>query len=279
MKKTKIAICYDFDLSLTPKNTEEFGLFADLGYTAEEFYAMVRQFIVENNSDIILTNMLMLIEKAKEKNIILTKEKLREYGKKVEFFNGVETWFERINEFGKNLGIEIEHYIVSSGQKEIIAGTSIAKYIKKIYAASYFYNEKGEPVWPKIAINSTNKMQFLYRVNKGCLEESDDGINNLIDGEQRNVPFENMIYIGDSLTDIPCMRLVMKKGGKAIGVYNEDVNKNYLKSLLENNKIDFIAQADYSKNSMLEVIVKEIIKSDKINTNLKNLTRLQKKHV
>jgi len=120
-------------------------------------------------------------------------------------------------------------------------------------------------------------MQFLYRVNKGCLEESDDGINEITQSEQREVLFENIIYIGDSLTDIPCMRLVMKKGGRAIGVYSQDANKTYLKNLLDNNKIDFIAEADYSKNSMLEVIVKEIIKSDKVNTNLKNFAKLQKK--
>jgi len=277
MKNTKIAICYDFDLSLSPKNMEEFGLFADLGYTAEEFYSEVRKFVLENNSDLILSNMFMLIEKAKQKGFTLTKDKLREYGKNIEFFKGVETWFERINDFGKKIGVEIEHYIVSSGQKEIIAGTSIAKYIKKIYAASYLYNENGEPIWPNIAINATNKMQFLYRVNKGCLEESDDGINEITQSEQREVLFENIIYIGDSLTDIPCMRLVMKKGGRAIGVYSQDANKTYLKNLLDNNKIDFIAEADYSKNSMLEVIVKEIIKSDKVNTNLKNFAKLQKK--
>lgn len=278
MKKPTVAICYDFDITLSPMNMQEYGFFDDLKMTANEFWAYQDGFIKQHTTDRMLANMYSMIAKAKEFGITLTKQKLAEYGSKIEFYKGVETWFERINEYGKELGVNVEHYIVSSGMKEMIEGTPIAKYFKKIYACSYIYNEKGEAIWPSISVNYTNKTQFLYRINKGCLDETDDSINEFVDDESRNVPFENMIYIGDSDTDIPCMRLVNKSGGKAIGVYQKDSTKKaYLKDLLAKNKINYIAETDYSKGKMLEIIVKEIIKSDKINFTLKELSKAQKK--
>ena len=278
MKKPTVAICYDFDITLSPMNMQEYGFFDDLNMTADEFWAHQAKFIAKTKSDRMLANMYSTIYEAKKHGIVLTKEKFAEYGKKIKFYNGVETWFERINEYGKELGVNVEHYIVSSGIKEMLEGTPIAKYFKKIYACSFIYNDNGEAIWPAISVNYTNKTQFLYRINKGCLDETDDSINEFIDHESRIVPFENMIYIGDSDTDIPCMRLVNKSGGKAIGVYQKDSPKKaYLKDLLAKNKINYIAETDYSKGKMLEIIVKEIIKSDKINFTLKELSRAQKK--
>lgn len=277
MKKPTVAICYDFDMTLSPKNMQEFKFFDDLGFAPNEFWTKQNYFCEKNISDRMLANMYSMVKEAKDKGIILTREKFAEYGKSVQFFDGVETWFERINKYGEEIGVNVEHFIISSGIKEIIEGTPIAKYFKKIYACSYIYNEQGEPIWPSISINYTNKTQYLYRVNKGCLDETDNSINDMLDQDSRLVPFENMIYLGDSETDIPCMRLVMKSGGKAIGIYKDNENqKKYLKELLDNNKINYIAEADYSKGKMLETIVKAIIKSDKINFNLKELSKAQK---
>lgn len=276
MKELTVAICYDFDKTLSPKDMQEFGFFQDIGFNAEDFWANQALFIKSNNSDGMLANMYSMLKEAKKKGIKLNKEKFKEYGSRIELFDGVDSWFDRINKFGKSHGVNIEHYIVSSGIKEIIEGTTIAKYFKKIYACSYIYDENGEPIWPSISVNYTNKTQFLYRINKGCLEETDNSINNIINDDDRLVPFENMIYIGDSMTDIPCMRLVMKSGGKAIGVHSNSNTKKILKELLENNKINYIADADYSKGKTLDVIVKEVIKSCKINYNLKQLSKAQK---
>lgn len=277
MKKPTVAICYDFDMTLSPKNMQEFKFFDDLGFTADEFWKKQNAFCDKNVSDRMLANMYTMVKDARDKGIILTREKFNEYGRTIKFFDGVETWFERINKYGEELGVNVEHYIISSGIKEIIEGTPIAKYFKKIYACSYIYDENGEPIWPSISINYTNKTQYLYRVNKGCLNETDNSINDMLDQDSRLVPFENMIYLGDSETDIPCMRLVMKSGGKAIGIYKDnEKQKKYLKDLLANNKINYIAEADYSKGKMLETIVKAIIKSDKINFTLKELSKAQK---
>jgi len=278
MRLPTVAICYDFDLTLSPGNMQEFGFFDDIGLTPEEFWSSQDQFANINKADKMLANMLAMVQECQKNGNPLTKQMLQNYGKKVELFEGVDTWFERINEFGLSQGVNVEHYILSSNLKEMIEGTSIAKYFKKIYACSYIYDENGVAVWPGLAVNYTNKTQFLFRINKGCLDETDDKVNEIMSHEDRVVPFENIIYIGDSETDIPCLRLVMKNGGKAIGVYsNNEKKKNYLKQLLTNNKINFMAEANYSKGKGLETLVKEIIKSNKLNHNLKELSRALKK--
>ena len=278
MKKPTIAICYDFDMTLSPKNMQEFTFFEEMKTTADEFWSNQETFIKEHCADRMLANMYAMKKKSKENGIPYTKQKLMAYGKSVKLFPGVETWFERINEYGKSLGVQIEHYIISSGNKEIIEGTSIAKYFKKIYACSYIFDENGNAIWPAISVNYTNKTQFIFRVSKNILDETDDSINDHMSYDDRVVPFENIIYIGDSATDIPCMKLVRKNGGKSIGVYakNDKKKKNILIELLGRNSVNYVAEADYSKGKMLEIIVKEIIKSDKINFNLKKLSKAQK---
>ena len=194
-KKPTIAICYDFDMTLSPKNMQEFNFFKEMKTTPGEFWGSQDKFVQEHCADRMLANMYGMVAKAKEKNIRLTKQSLREFGKSVELYDGVETWFERINKFGEEVGVNVEHYIVSSGIKEMVEGTSIAKYFRKIYACSFLYDENGEAIWPALAVNYTNKTQFLFRINKGCLSETDDSVNDVLDGDQKFVPFENMIYI------------------------------------------------------------------------------------
>lgn len=277
MKQPTVAICYDFDMTLSPKNMQEFGFFKALNTTADDFWCGQNDFIEKHTADRMLVNMYGMVKAAGDAGIKFSKENLKAYGKTIGFYNGVESWFDRINAYGSLMGVNVEHYIVSSGIKEMIEGTSIAKHFKKIYACSYIYDENGDAVWPAISVNYTNKTQYLFRINKGCLSETDDSINDIVSDENRLVPFENMIYIGDSETDIPSMRLVMKNGGKAIGVYKDNPKKKeQLVELLKNNKINYVAKADYSEGKPLEIIVKEIIKSNKINFNLKELSKVQK---
>jgi putative phosphatase len=168
----------------------------------------------------------------------------------------VTTWFECINEYGKNIRVRIEHYIVSSGIKEIIEGTEIARYFKKIYACEFMYDYNGSIQWPIFAINYTAKTQFLFRINKGVLTidtESADKLNRFTPENERRIPFQNMIYIGDGLTDVPCTKLVKSYGGQSIAIYNLEKGK-------KTDRVNFIAPADYEIDSEIEIIVKAIIK-------------------
>ena len=280
MAKPKIAICYDFDQTLSTRNMQEFDFMKMTGMSADEFWEMCAKFTKKHGCDNILTMMKKMIDVLNQNGVVDQKSKLEDFGKTVEFFDGVETWFERINNYAEKLGVEVKHYIISSGIKEIIEGTSIAKYFDQIYACYYAYDDEGRAIWPAIAINYTNKTQFLYRINKGIYDVNDHSVNNIMDHDIRPVPFENFVYIGDSSTDIPSMRTIMKAGGNTICVY--DKNKpmqEYIKNLLVNDKVNFVAEADYSKNSDLEKIVKGIIKSVKDKTNLKFLTKYQKSKI
>lgn len=259
MDKIRIGILYDFDKTLCTTDMQEYDFIKNLGMTSDAFWGEAAAITATHEVEKILAYMFVMIKKCKEKGIPLTEEYLRSCGQHVELFNGVLTWFDRINEYGRSQGVEIEHYIISSGTYEIIQGTPIAKYFKRIYACRYMYDEKGEALWPALAINYTLKTQYIYRISKGTLDVTDDyNLNRQQDESLRRIAYHNMIYIGDGLTDIPCMKLVKERGGKSIAVYPEG-NREHVKPLVEDARINYVCVADYSPESPLEKIVKLMI--------------------
>lgn len=256
-QKPIVAIMYDFDKTLSPKDMQEYGFISGLGMNSEDFWEKSRLNMVNHNMDQILAYMLTILQEA-EGRMLLTRDVFNEMGRDVKLFQGLETWFERINLYGEKLGLEIEHYIISSGLKEIIEGTEIADKFKEIYAAEYCYNEKNIPIWPAMAVNYTSKTQFLFRINKGVLDVTEHkGLNESTPDNKKRIPFRNMIYIGDGLTDVPCMKLVKINGGHSIAVYSED--KSIADSLIEQDRVDFIVKADYRENSDMEKTVHTIL--------------------
>ncbi len=263
MKKPIVAIMYDFDKTLCTKDMQEYAFIPTLGMTSSAFWGEVNTMTDKEEMDNILAYMYKMVEKAREKKIPVTRKTFHEMGMKVEYFNGVKTWFERVNNFGKEVGVRVEHYIVSSGIKEIIEGTEIADYFKKIYACEFLYDYNGSIQWPKFAVNYTAKTQFLFRINKGVLtidSKSADKLNRFTPENERPVPFRNMIYIGDGLTDVPCMKLVKSNGGQSIAVYDQEKGKEAAELLKKADRVNFVAPADYGPDTDIEVIVKAIIK-------------------
>lgn len=270
----KVAIMYDFDKTLSPKDMQEFGFIESLNLKPESFWAEVNEFCLSNKMDKILGYMYMMLHKAKATKIPIRRNDFVQLGKAIELYDGVSTWFERINEYGKKLGIEIEHYIISSGLKEVIEGTSISQNFKEIYACEYYYDENGVAVWPKTNVNYTAKTQYLFRINKGVFDVNDDkGLNEYTKEEDRYLPFSNMIYLGDGLTDVPSMKLVKINGGYSIVVYKPKNNKNreLAKQLCLDQRVDYIAPANYVENSKLDKIVKAIIDNIAIKSQLDKL--------
>lgn len=263
MKKPIVAIMYDFDKTLCTKDMQEYAFIPALGMTSAAFWGEVNAMTDREEMDNILAYMFKMVEKAREKKIPVTRKTFHEMGMDVEYFNGVKTWFDRINEYGKEVGVRVEHYIVSSGIKEIIEGTEISEYFKKIYACEFLYDYNGSIQWPKFAVNYTAKTQFLFRINKGVLtidSKSADKLNRFTPEDERPVPFRNMIYIGDGLTDVPCMKLVKSNGGQSIAVYDQEKGKAAADLLKKSDRVNFVAPADYGPDSDIEVIVKAIIK-------------------
>lgn len=258
--KPIIALMYDFDKTLCEKDMQEYSFIPSIGMSPEEFWGEANKISVKNSMDRILAYMYLMIKLAKKKDIPITKEAFKELGKDVVLLRGVKTWFKRISEIAKSEGVIVEHYIISSGLSEIIEGTPIAKYFKRIYACEFHYNERGNADWAQQAINFTTKTQFIFRISKGVLDTVDDyTLNSYVSENDRRIPYRNMIYIGDGLTDVPCMTVVRDRGGESIAIYHKgEEDKAY--KLIQENRVGYIAYADYSKDCELENIVKQVIK-------------------
>lgn len=267
-----LAICYDFDKTLSPDDMQAQGYIQSVGYDVEEFWQEANDFAKSNDMDGNLAYMYKMVEEA-EGNFVLNRRALAEYGSHVRLFEGVEGWFKRINEYGKVNGVTVEHYIISSGLKEMIEGSAIANEFTKIYASSFCFNAKGVAKWPAQVVNYTNKTQFLFRIEKGVLDVNDDAVNDYFPPEKLRVPFRNMVYLGDSQTDIPCMKLVNVNGGHSIGVYNPTGDKSRVLKLLKENRVRYIAPADYREGGELDNLIKAIIGRTAANE------KLESKHV
>ena len=263
------AILYDFDSTLAVTDMQNFGFIPAMGMTPAEFWARTTKFSEATGCEKILSYLYVMNEVAKEKGIKMDEAFLRECGKNIEFFPGVLTWFRRINEFGKEHGVRVEHYLVSSGNKEIVEGCPIAKEFKVIYGCEYVFDKKtGEVLWPKLAINYTQKTQYFFRISKGVYDATDDiGVNEK--KPDRRIPYSNMVYIGDGMTDIPSMIIVKSNGGKSIAVYPKGKGEK-IESLRDDGRVNYACVADYSAGKSLEQIMQLIIQGIAINNSLKN---------
>jgi phosphoserine phosphatase len=265
IEAVSLAICYDFDGTLAPGNMQENGFLPGLGLVSEDFWARVGRLARDQDSDEILAYMRLMVDLAREARSPLRREDLHRLGAELRFFPGVPEWFSRINAYAREQGLRIDHYIISSGLREMVEGSSIAREFKKIYASGFMFDEDGVARWPALAINYTTKTQYLFRINKGSLDVFDNSvINKFLPKEDRPQPFERMVYIGDGETDIPCFRLVKEEGGYSIAVYPEEVDgaKVRAEGLTSGGRANLIAPADYREGSLIDMSVKGII--DKI---------------
>lgn len=262
MAKITVGILYDFDKTLCTTDMQNYDFMKNLGVEPSEFWAKASAQTKQYSMDKILSYMFLMMKESKKKGYPLTKDYLHQLGKSVIFYRGVLTWFDRINAYGASLGVNVEHYVISSGVKEIIEGSAIAKYFKKIYGCEFLYDsETKEAIWPSMAINYTQKTQYIFRVSKGALDVTDEEkLNTETPDLERAIQYRNMIYIGDGMTDIPCMQLLKDKGGKSIALYQTGYKDKVL-PLVEDGRINYVCVADYSINSTLEKIVKLMIEN------------------
>ncbi len=255
----KACLIYDFDKTLSPHNMQEYGFLPGLSIEPLDFWRECRALAVSHRMDGVLAYMYNMVEKARGV-MPLTREALNRLGVNIDFFPGVETWFSRINAYGLSIGLEVQHYIISSGLEEIIEGSRIAGEFKAIFAASFCYGPDGQALWPATAVNYTSKTQYLFRINKGILDvTNDEDLNNFTPEDRRAVPFRNMIYVGDGLTDVPSMKMTRAKGGCSIAVH-EPGDTHLVDDMLLQNRTDFAILADYSPGSEMEKTVQALLK-------------------
>ena len=255
-----VAFLYDFDKTLCTTDMEDYAFIPSLGMTPAEFWPEANGFGRENRMDGILAYMYTMIRESEKRGLPFTRADLVEKGREIVLFPGVQDWFGRINAFGETQGVQVEHYVISSGLREIIEGSAISGAFKEIYASEFYYDAAGRPVWPKLTVNFTAKTQFVYRINKGVLDVSNDrDLNASMPDDSKRVPFTNMIYIGDGLSDVPCMKMMRAYGGQAIAVHQES-NRSGVEDLLAKGRVDFIFPADYSEGTELDRTAKNILR-------------------
>lgn len=261
-KKIKIAIAYDFDGTLAPGTMQEQSFLPVVSVDKDRFWEETKAHAKENDMDEILAYMELMLKKSKEAKKRSTREAFKEYGKSIAYFPGVEAWFDRIDAHAVGLGCTVDHFIISSGNKETIEGTRIAKKFKHIWASCFKYDVHGVAEWPALAVNYTGKAQYLFRINKGIFNSWDnDKINEFVEERDRPYPFKNMLYLGDGITDVPAMKMVTYQGGKSIVVYESRKHGAKAKAhkLVEHHRADIAVPADYTENSKLDRAVKAAI--------------------
>ena len=275
-KRPTVALIYDFDGTLSPGNMQEFGFIQAIGKTPEEFWSQSNQVPEGQEVSSILSYMKLMIDEARKKGISLTRDSFVSFGKHIALYEGVKEWFALINEYGRRHGVTVEHYINSSGQTELIEGTSIAKEFKKIFACSFWYDESGVAVWPAVAVDYTGKTQFLFKIAKGIMDISDNTkVNESQKEDDKPIPFSHMIYFGDGTTDLPCMKIVKMFGGNSIAVYDPR-NQHKIdtaRTLLKQDRVNFICEADYRIGGQMYEVVTTIIDKIKAENDFQTLQR------
>ena len=264
-KKPIVALIYDYDGTLSPGNMQEFGFIQAVGKTAEEFWRMSDSIAIGQDASNVLAYMKLMFDEAKRNGIKLRREDFQRFGQNIQLFDGVRDWFRLVNRYGEEHGVKIEHYINSSGLKEIIEGSPIAHEFKHVFAGTFLYNENGEAEWPGISVDYTTKTQFLFKISKGIFSSRDNKqVNESIADDKKRIPFAHMIYFGDGDTDVPCMKIVGMFGGHSIAVYDpqNERKKATAAKLKRQGRVAFAVPAVYTPDAPAYRVVTAII--DKI---------------
>lgn len=264
MTRPTIAIAYDFDGTLSPGSMQEHSFIPEIGEDPATFWKRSNDEAARLGADRTLIYMHHMVLAAQRAEKPFRREQIRAHGQTVSFFDGVETWFDRITAFGDTLGLKVEHFVISSGLREMVLGTSIGDKFEQVFACDFKFDANNVPVWPALAVNYTTKTQFLFRINKAALDLSDDrAVNDYVPEDERPVPFRNMIFIGDGETDVPCMRTVKANGGVSIAVHapDDETGAKTALRLTEQNRVHVARAADYTEGSNLDAFVKAAIES------------------
>jgi phosphoserine phosphatase len=261
-KHIPFVIAYDFDGTLSPGNMQEYDFVPALKIKPAVFWQEAKAMAQEQQADEILAYMRLMIERAQAAKVRVSKKDFADFGASIQLFPGVDEWFKRITAYGRAKGVKVEHFIISSGLREMIEGTPINKYFTRVYASGFMYDHNGIAHWPALAVNYTTKTQYLFRINKGSLDVHDNSvINKFVEPSERPVPFSNMVFIGDGETDIPSMRLVKNQGGHSIAVYSKGKRgaREKAQKLVEEGRTNLATTADYTENSAIDRAVKAMI--------------------
>ena len=262
-----IAIIYDYDQTLSPIYMQDEAIFPAFGINSAAFWKRSQELVKNEGYDHELAYMKVLLDSLEMDRP--TNEELKSLGGKLTFYKGLPGMFEEfqsglLSAEHENHGIRVEHYIVSSGLKVVLEGSALAAHVRAIFGCEFAVDLQGRITFPRRVISHTQKTQFLFRINKGMLDVSED-VNDHMPSELRPVPFSNMIYVGDGPTDVPCFTVMRRNGGHAIAVYNpDDPTRSSFKKCYQlcthADRVKNIAPSDFRHGSHLRLLLEEMVR-------------------
>ncbi|MBD48430.1 MAG: haloacid dehalogenase-like hydrolase [Dehalococcoidia bacterium] len=260
-----IALVYDYDKTLSPFHMQEDVIFEKIGVNSKEFWGRVDRLTSDKTYESDLAWIRLLLDNLFFRN--LSNSDLSKMGKELNFFPGIPKIFEELDsilsdeKFVRH-GITLEHYIVTSGLQAVLAGSDLAKYVKRIFGCEFDEDGQGKVYWPKRVISHTAKTQYLFRITKGFeYMNFEKDVNDHVPEIERRIPFRNMLYIGDGPTDVPCFSVITSRGGKALAVYDANSKHSFetCMSLRAAQRVNEIAEADYRRGTHLRRIIEYMV--------------------
>ena len=280
--QNRIALVFDYDQTLSPSYMQDDVIFPEFGINPESFWKKCNTLVKEDQWDGELAYMQCLLDYLEMDQVSNTR--LTQLGANLSYFPGVPDLFDGLRQ--KCLSdehevqdISIEYYIVSSGLKALLEGSSIRSKFRAIYGCEFGEDKQGHIRYSKRTISHTTKTQYLFRINKGLLDYSED-VNDHLASDLRPIPFENMIYVGDGPTDVPCFTVMRKNGGNAIAVYNPDdpSRRSFRKCYqlcAKADRVKHIAPADYREGSHLRLLLEQMVSEVADNILLRRTEEIQ----
>lgn len=253
-----IAVIFDFDDTLAPDSTSSF--LDNMGVDVPRFWSERVNPRLDDGWDTALAYLFEMIEESKSRKANrITRAKLRSWGRKVEFFNGVTRIFNVLKRHAAsvNPNVNVEFYMISGGIGDIVRYTKISKHFTDIWACEFSYSPQGAIRFPQTTINFTEKTRYLFQISKGIHGPASRAkpfeVNRKIRPTELRIPFDQMIFVGDGYTDIPCFSVIRANEGVPIAVYDQQSRTKWGRAwgFIEDQRVSNIAPADYGKNSAL----------------------------
>jgi len=263
-----IALIFDFDDTLAPDSTS--GFLQDIGVDTDVFWNQQVGPLLADDWDPVPAYLYRMIALSQEgKYGPITRERLTDWGARLPLHEGVASLFERLRAslHASYPQIQLEFYLISSGIGDVVRATPIAHAFTDIWASEFFYDATGAIAFARRVVSFTDKTRYLFHIQKGIVGRHAHGkpfeVNRRVSEDRLRVPFNQMVFVGDGYTDIPCFSLIRKAGGVAFGVWDARVRDKRSRAwgFIEDGRVSNLNQARYDEASELYPLLEAALES------------------